>query len=98
MHATRSAVIGLLLGAAIWGQTKIRATPAPKPPPVHAQPFGLKGDVLGESVEEFRAKNDRSISLGLMGRDRASITPELVTTKHLPQCTNDHPDGDVSLS
>jgi hypothetical protein len=98
MHAIRSAGIGLLLGAAIWGQTKTRAVPAPKPPPVNAQPFGLKGDILGESIEEFRAKNDRSITLGQMGRDRASITPDLATTKHLPQCTNDHPDGNVSLS
>jgi hypothetical protein len=65
-------------------------TPSPKDSlSTGAQPFGLKGDVLGETLQEFRAKNDRVIALSVLGRDRLAIDPSLAKTKHLPQCTGD---------
>jgi hypothetical protein len=60
-------------------------TVAPKP----ETPFGLKADKLGESIEEFRANNDRVINLGLMGQDHLELDADLPKTKHFPQCTDD---------
>ena len=99
MRGVRILAIGLLvvLAPPVPGQTKNRSrTTAPKASTTQAQPYGLKGDLLGETIEEFRARNDRSIALGLMGKDRASIPPGFFTTKHVPQCTNDPPESDLS--
>jgi hypothetical protein len=48
-----------------------------------AQPFGLKDDRLGESLQEFRARHDRT----LIGDE-----PILHRKKRLPQCTGDKVD------
>jgi hypothetical protein len=56
---------------------------------VSSQPYGLKGDILGETIEEFRARNARVITLGQMGLDRAKLDPDLPKTKNLPQCSSD---------
>jgi hypothetical protein len=68
-----------------------------KNPGASVAPFGLKGDVLGETLPEFRARNDRVIGLGANGKDRAKFAaPDLPSTKHLPQCTNDVVMGNLS--
>src|SRR5713226_7843891 len=65
-------------------------TPSPKDSlSTGAQPFGLKGDVLGETLQEFRTRNDRVIALGNNGLDHLRFAPLLPKTKHLPLCTND---------
>jgi hypothetical protein len=66
--------------------------PKGRSPSPSSQPFGLKGDVLGETIDEFRAHNERIITLGYLGTERAKFAPELPKTKHLPQCSNDEPD------
>jgi hypothetical protein len=97
MQSARFFVIGLMLAAAVFSQTKNQTrTPAHKPAATHAQPYGLKGDVLGETIEEFRTKNERSIPLGLMGKDRSIVMPDLPAAKHLPQCSGDSPESDLS--
>jgi hypothetical protein len=52
-----------------------------KPSPVAAQPFGLKGDVLGETLQDFRARNARVI--------RTRPDYPVPATKQFPQCTGD---------
>lgn len=99
----KSVMIGLLMGCAALAQTKgpVNSPTVPKQGPTPqpaSQPFGLKGDVLGESIQDFRAKNDRTISVGVMGRDRAKLIPDFVATKHLPQCTSDGAANDTNLS
>src|ERR1035438_458569 len=66
-------------------------------PSTDSQPFSLKGDVLGETIDEFRSRNERVITLGIMGLDRLRLAPDLPKTKNLPQCSNDKPDktGDL---
>jgi hypothetical protein len=74
-----------------FGQTPTPQRKVPPKPvaPKSVAPFGLKADQLGESLEEFRAKNDRVISLGPLGQYHAKLDTSLLGTKHFPQCTND---------
>jgi hypothetical protein len=55
-----------------------------------SQPFGLKGDVLGETLQEFRLRNARIIS--------SQPNAPLASKKYLPQCTNDKIEENESLS
>jgi hypothetical protein len=75
---------------------RVEASSAPQPSPSVSQPFGLKGDVLGETIEEFRARNERVITLGTLGQERAKVDPDLPRTKKLPQCTNSIAVGNLS--
>jgi hypothetical protein len=52
--------------------------------PSPGAPFGLKGDVLGETLQEFRARHDRTIQTL---KDKIFRTPAM--TLHFPQCTNE---------
>ena len=80
------------------GTTKSKPSTAPKPSTAVApQPFGLKGDVLGETIDEFRARNARVIALGTMGEDRAKLE-DVDRTKNLPQCSIGESDTNDDLS
>jgi hypothetical protein len=60
--------------------------------PAAAEPYALKGDVLGESIEEFRTRNHRTINLGQMGQDHLTLDPDLPKSKVLPACSSDETD------
>jgi hypothetical protein len=47
------------------------------------RPFGLRSDVLGESIESFRANNVSVIQYHELGK------PNELKTRHFPICTND---------
>lgn len=71
--------------------SKGKASPAPQSvrPASPPQPFGLKGDVLGETIDEFRARNKRLLAWGPLGAARGSFDPHFPATKQLPQCSID---------
>ena len=52
-----------------------------------SQPFGLKGDTLGETIEEFRSRNERTVQTPQNAKQPKAI--------HLPLCTNDRAEGSV---
>jgi hypothetical protein len=54
-----------------------------------SQPFGLKGDMLGETLTEFRAAHDHLI--------HTRPGEVLASTRHLPECTNDKVAGEYSF-
>jgi hypothetical protein len=86
-------IVSVLCAAAAFSQGARRpnSASAHSTQPGHAssQPFALKGDILGETIEEFRARNARVITLGQMGLDRAKLDSDLPKTKNLPQCSSD---------
>src|SRR5438552_1729296 len=53
------------------------------------RPFGLKGDVLGETIQEFRIHNDRTISTPPKAKQHL--------TKHMPICSNDTVHGSADI-
>src|SRR6185295_18036320 len=52
-----------------------------------AQPFGLKGDVLGETLQEFRTRNDRVYVPNK--RDPLYKFSLVRGPQHFPKCTGD---------
>jgi hypothetical protein len=68
-----------IVGAAVFATLALGQSREPSS--VAALSFGLKGDVLGETLQDFRTGNDRVI--------QTSSGYPLHETKHLPQCTSD---------
>jgi hypothetical protein len=52
-----------------------------------SEPFGLKGDVLGETLQEFREHNERTI--------QTPTKAKISKSAHVPKCTNDRDGGSV---
>jgi hypothetical protein len=52
-----------------------------------SQPFGLKGDTLGETIAEFRSRNERTVQTPPNAKQSKAI--------HLPLCADDLAEGRV---
>src|SRR5260370_29484468 len=78
---------GILFASLAAGRTVTAPAPPTADQPAAAvtqEPFGLKGDLLGETVQEFRTRNDATFVPNVP--KFARITPR--GPQHFPQCSD----------